>query len=688
VALNQVTAIREPDGDRDRAAGPVVRPAPTCHHQRQPMDPGETHLDKYELLALLARGGMAEILLARQQGVGFSRLVVIKRILPHLAEDPALVAMFLEEAQHAALITHPNVVQIHDVGHHEGSHYIAMELIRGPTVEEMNRAARRRARLLPLAVAAEIVVQACEGLHAAHELCDERGRHLGLVHRDVSPHNLMVTEAGVVKLVDFGIAKVRTTAMRTESGRIRGKGPYMAPEQTLGRALDRRADIFSLGTTFYELLVGVALFDRDTVFNTLKAINEDVIPPPSSVRLDVPEWIDAVVMRSLERDPELRYESAAEMGEELRLVREQHGLEGSPHLLVTHLGTECADLLALQAETIRTASELPHGPGPLPRLPGFDMTTSQVGPAARGRRLWPAIAALCVAIACGAGIVLWAVFRGAPSAPDRSGPAVVLGVAPVFNREQARKEVRPLLDYLERKVGRRFKLRVPRDYESLRSGLGLGAFDLAVLNHLQFLLARRETPGIVSLATQTYERSSSYRSEIVVRDNAGIQKVADLAGRRFCYVTPGSASGFIVPRYFFRRQGLDPERDLPGPRYSGDHAQVLRDVIRGRCDAGAVSSGAFYRAPRQGIATSRLKILATAGQIPMDIVCARPRLPARLRGAIRRALVAFRPQKHSGRPTVGERYPVDGFRAEVPDFSLFERAAREEGILPELKPRR
>jgi len=650
------------------------------------MDASGTHLDKYELLAHLARGGMAEILLARQQGVGFSRLVVIKRILPHLAEEPELIDMFREEAQHAALINHPNVVQIYDVGHHEGSHYIAMELIRGPTVAEMNRAARSRGRLLPVAVAAEIAVQACEGLHAAHELRDERGRQLGLVHRDVSPHNLMVTEAGVVKLVDFGIAKVRSTAMRTESGTVRGKGPYLAPEQTRGRPLDRRADIFSLGTTLYELLVGVALFERETVFNTLKAINEDPIPPPSSVRLDVPEGIDAVVMRALQRDPERRYETAAEMAAELRLARERNGLESSPHLLVSHLGTECADLLALQAETIRTVSELPRGPGSLPRLPGFDMTTSHVSPAPRRRRLWPVLAALGLLLACGAGIALWALPGHGPS--PTPGPAVVLGVAPVFNREQAQREVRPLLDYLERSLGRRFTLRVPRDYESLRSGLGLGAFDLAVLNHLQYLLARRETPGIVPLATETYERSASYRSEIVVRDNAGIARVADLVGRRFCYVTPGSASGFIVPRYFFRRRGLDPERDLPGPRYSGDHATVMRDVIRGRCDAGAVSSGAFYRAPRQGIATSRLRILATAGHIPMDIICARPGMPARLRRAIRSALVAFRPQQHSGRPTVGERYPVDGFRAGVPDFTLFERAAREEGILPGDSPRR
>jgi len=650
---------------------------------------GTRRLDKYELLARLAKGGMAEILLARQQDVGFSRLVVIKRILPHLAEEPELVQMFLEEAQLAALITHPNVVQIHDVGQSDGSHYIAMELIKGPTVGEINRAARRGGELLPIDVAVEIVVQVCEGLHAAHELRDEAGRPLGLVHRDVNPHNLMVTEAGVVKLVDFGIAKAQSTAMRTESGLVRGKGPYLSPEQCRGLPANRRSDVFSLGATFYELLVGAPLFERETAFMTLKAINEDPVPPPSAVRRDVPAGIDAAVLCALERDPALRFPSADEMARTLRAARERHGLGGSPRTLARHLRTACADLLARQAETIRQVVDAPPvaDDAPLPSLAGFDGASSPARPASttaparlRARR-WPVALALLVIVAAGGlGLALRLRHRG-PTRPP--GPPVVFGVAPVFRVEDARAEVRPLLDYLEGRLQRRFALRVPRDYESLRAGLATGRLHVAVLNHLQYLLARREAPGIEVLATQTYERSPTYRSEIIVRDNAGIRDVADLSGRRFCYVTPGSASGFIVPRHFLREHGMDPDRALRNPRYSGDHPQVMHDVIEGRCDAGAVSSGAFFRAPRQGIATSRLRILATAGRIPMDVICASPRLSPAVRRALRAELIRFRPLRDIGRRYLGLVYPVDGFQRDVPSFGLFEQAAREEGILPE-----
>jgi serine/threonine protein kinase len=202
-------------------------------------------LGKYEIVARLTTGGMAEIFLARQSAVGaFSRLVVVKSILPHLAEEPRFVEMFIEEARLASQINHPNVVHIFDVDQHQQTFYIAMEYIDGLSVGSICRRARKQGQLPPIPIAAEIVAQACDGLHAAHELRDGKGQLLGLVHRDISPHNLMIAKTGVVKLVDFGIAKAKTTAIKTRTGDLKGKYPYMSPEQALSEPLDRRADIF------------------------------------------------------------------------------------------------------------------------------------------------------------------------------------------------------------------------------------------------------------------------------------------------------------------------------------------------------------------------------------------------------------------------------------------------------------
>ena len=301
-------------------------------------------IGRYEVLGRIAQGGMAEIYLARQPGIGgFSRRVVLKCIIPVLAEEPRFVKMFMEESRLASQIHHPNVVQIFDVGEEDDTYFIAMEYIDGLAVGSMVTDEEGEQRALPLDVAGEIVLQACAGLHAAHKLTDEEGRPLGLVHRDISPQNLMVSTDGVVKLVDFGIAKAQDSSVTTRTGNIKGKYAYMSPEQVRGRPLDRRSDLFSLGTVLFELLTGKQLFHRNAELAILVAIIEEDYPLAHEVNSEVPEEVSEILSKALERDREDRFATAAEMGTALREVLGRLGHYTSSEILANYLETDCRD---------------------------------------------------------------------------------------------------------------------------------------------------------------------------------------------------------------------------------------------------------------------------------------------------------------------------------------------------------
>jgi hypothetical protein len=279
-------------------------------------------IGRYEIVGQLAKGGMAEILLGRINGPsGFERPVVIKRILPHLAEQPRFVDMFLDEARIAASIQHKNVVQVTDLGH-SGEHlYLVMEYLEGENLASLIKRSLTEEQSLPYGLTAYIVAEACAGLHAAHELRGEDGQPLELVHRDVSPQNVLVTYSGEVKLLDFGIAKaVVRVSPETNTGELKGKTEYMSPEQVRGLPLDRRSDVFALGVVLYELTARRRLFKRDSMLATFEAITKDPIPRPSKVARDCPPSLERVVARALERDPAARYSTAAEMRSDLLAV--------------------------------------------------------------------------------------------------------------------------------------------------------------------------------------------------------------------------------------------------------------------------------------------------------------------------------------------------------------------------------
>jgi serine/threonine protein kinase len=273
----------------------------------------------YRIVGQLAKGGMAELSLAVQTGMeGFSRVVALKRVLPSNAESAPFVQMFLDEARLAARLDHPQIVRIYELGVEQGRYFMAMEFLPGEDVQRIVELSVQANAPVAPDIAAVIVERAAEALHFAHELTDNRGSPLNLVHRDVNPSNLLLTYNGHVKVVDFGIAKAASNNFQTGEGVMKGKIAYLAPEQfTPHMQIDRRCDVFGLGIILWELLAAQKLFQRDTTAATLWAVHQGAVPALSALRPDVDEELEAIAVRALERDPAKRYQSAGEMHDAL-----------------------------------------------------------------------------------------------------------------------------------------------------------------------------------------------------------------------------------------------------------------------------------------------------------------------------------------------------------------------------------
>ncbi len=292
--------------------------------------PTVTHFGKYDLLALLATGGMAEIWLARISGMaGFEKLVVIKRLLDQLARDPEYVEMFLDEARINARLTHTNVVTVLELGQVESKYFMAMEYVPGLSVQLVGKYSTQRKGAVPQEVACGVVAQACAGLHYAHERSLPDGTPLKIVHRDISPQNLIVTFEGLVKVVDFGIARAAGRHTVTRTGFVKGKSSYMSPEQCLGQPLDRRSDVFALGIILFELGTSRRLFKRASSYQTLQAIAMGEVPPPRELNPKMDAAVEAVILRALARRKEDRFSTAEEMQEALEYAMHKARLRGA-----------------------------------------------------------------------------------------------------------------------------------------------------------------------------------------------------------------------------------------------------------------------------------------------------------------------------------------------------------------------
>ncbi len=399
---------------------------------RPPAVEGEEQLPKrfgkYTLIRKIAIGGMAEIFLALQRSVaGFEKIIVVKRILPHLAKDAQFVTMLLDEARIAATLNHPNVAQIYDVGQHDGQFYIAMEHVHGEDLRSVVRSMKgKNVTSFPLEHALAIILGMSAGLSYAHEQRTLDGEAMNIVHRDVSPQNVLITFNGDVKLVDFGIAKAgRSNAEDTKSGKLKGKVPYMSPEQAQGLELDARSDVFALGVMLFELTTGRRLFRGANEFETLKMIVEQPYPTPRSINPNIAPRLEYIIQHALEKDVAKRYQSARELQADLQdFIRHEklavssislgewmqmlfaEKLEQQKQLLLE--GRQLAEVLALQAAAEEEAER-------------NSLTGSGVRSRKPSRAPWIALVLVLLA-AAGGGSFLWMRLRAA-SRP--TGPGVI-----------------------------------------------------------------------------------------------------------------------------------------------------------------------------------------------------------------------------------------------------------------------
>jgi eukaryotic-like serine/threonine-protein kinase len=278
-----------------------------------------TKFGKYFLFDRINIGGMAEVFRAKTFGVeGFEKLLAIKRILPNIAEDEDFITMFIDEAKIAVQLNHANIAQIYDLGKIDDSYFIALEYVSGKDLRTIWERHRKHNLLFPIPVSVYIMIRACEGLDYAHRKKDAAGRDLNIVHRDVSPQNVLVSYEGEIKLIDFGIAKAANKVSKTQAGILKGKFGYMSPEQVRGLPLDRRSDIFAAGIILYELLTNERLFEGDSDFSTLEKVRNVEILPPSTFNRNISEALEKIVMKALAKETDDRFSSAYDMQEELQ----------------------------------------------------------------------------------------------------------------------------------------------------------------------------------------------------------------------------------------------------------------------------------------------------------------------------------------------------------------------------------
>ncbi len=343
----------------------------------------------FEILGRIARGGMAEIFLARERGEdGERRHVVLKRVLPEFEHNEDFLRMFLEEGQICTRLYHPNVCHVYECGEADGATFMTLEWVYGvPLRRVMRRAAETRS--IPHPIAAKIFACVASALDYVHNAQGVHGKPLNIIHRDVSPHNIMVSWDGTVKLLDFGIAKTNTKGKDTDAGVLKGKYSYMSPEQARGKEIDCRSDIFALGICMYEAITGKPLYHRETVLNTLTAITDEPVPSARHIVADVPEELDAIIKKALAKDPADRFATAGELGDALNeyLVSSREYVEQTRIALYMDAIFEDADKDPLPSRASRgtgshpslnSASGQSGSFGPFGKAPRVELTPSEI----------------------------------------------------------------------------------------------------------------------------------------------------------------------------------------------------------------------------------------------------------------------------------------------------------------------
>ncbi len=697
---------------------------------------------------------MAELFLARERQIaGVERLVVIKRILPHLASQQSFVDMFLREARIAARLAHPNIVQVYELNEEQGSYYMAMEYVHGSTVRELQLLAQEAGIKFPIEVAVAIFDQAARGLHATHELKDLDGNPLGLIHRDISPHNLMVTKEGNVKLLDFGVAKATEGIESTYSGNLKGKFAYMSPEQCMRTNLDRRSDLWALGIVIWELCVGERLFKRSNELEMMQAITNGDVARPSALGRALPIRLEDAIMKALNVDRNRRFDTVEHMRQDLVGAARQAGMNVGADRVADFVHEIAGNLLTSRDVTLKNALErsltsgesaaLLHRTGsqtfegeiaetkidnaaaensasqdivdivraqvnekPVGGDAGETAETivsniikdvdldeplntrtttkhqaakepTQTSASAEHKISDPpkksGSSALNVAMVFVAliAVSLFGYFlyqRLNPTAPDPAVEAPVLlgepmpfGWAPTVDPEVLKEEIQPLRAYLEKTLGRPVPQPISKDYNELGDELVEGKISFAMMPPFLYVTAKEKAPGITPLVFKGFDGSTTSDGHLLIRSDSDYKKLEDLKGKSFCFTDESSTTGNFLPRAYIRQNGYDPKEFIGAEHWSGDHMQVMRDLLDNKCEAAATYNGALITGRDVGIKTGKIRTLAITGHIPQDVIVAGPGVSKTEANKMREALLNFDPKKEIGEPMLGKTQRIESF---------------------------
>ncbi|MFK7929777.1 MAG: serine/threonine-protein kinase [Myxococcota bacterium] len=634
--------------------------------RRTPLGPDPLgHIGRYKLVDRLATGGMAEVFLAVDPHDDTQPLV-IKRILPHLAQDDTFVRMFLQEARIALSVRHANVVRMDKLGEHGGLPFLLMEFISGFTFRELATEANRHGMTLPDEVCIDLIAQAADGATAVHETIV--GEHREIVHRDLCPHNLMVDDDGIVKVLDFGIAKAAQGMDVTRTGALKGKITYLAPEQIQRSRVDRRTDLWTLSLVAWELLAGrrplpTALPDYDLMQHIVRG----ELPDLGEVRPDLPERLVAVIHRSLRVDPDQRYPTAQQFKRELVTAAASAGL--NPRGDTTRDFVQ--QLLARAAGDASQSSDASQsGDGSdaliakdsdvndfIPTQP--NASSYEPPPANRGWWIAATIGFLVVALSLFIGGVGIGAFFLADADPP--GEMVRITWAPVMPPEHMVRELEPLRKHIETELGQPVTFQVAPNYKATGTLLVEGSTDLAVLPPKLYLDLRERLGAELALVGVTeHDGSARVDGIIIVGRDVKAETASDLQGKRFCFTDPTSSTGYHLPRRWMQEHGLDPDTGLGTIHMSGNHHQVISDVADGTCDAGATFTAALRSAYDVELDVARTRQLDVTGHTPSDALCARLGKNTQTIKRVGEIMLAWKPANDA--KFLGDRLHLSGFR--------------------------
>ncbi len=596
---------------------------------------------KYRLGRLIGEGGMGSVY--EGEHIGLRSKVAVKLLGEGTTLDDATLARFRREARAMGAIRHDNVVTVMDVDTDEdGTPFLVMEHLEGETLSSV----LRRERHLSPSTACGIVSQVLAGLAAAHAR--------GITHRDLKPGNIFIAEQSDgtrrVKILDFGVSKLGDTAQTqnvTADGVLIGTPNFMAPEQVQGRHdIDCRADLYAAGVILYRAVTGHLPYSAPDQQELYQSIVAGTFKPPRHYRPEISQELEAVILKAMHRERDHRFQDAKKFRTAL--------LQAMPHVSIQGLFVSTrTDLVApLQAalEMATPTQDYSLGPPTQPARPSsLRAAGNGSGSAIRWGYVWtvPAVAALVC------GLLYFTIVHRSAAALEQ--PPLRVGVIRYLPTDVVERRHKPLVKYLAEELGRDVELVIADDHDQLAEMFLRGELTLAALSPYNYVRIQGNNPDVQLLASPVLGGNvNTYEGLILTRTDAGIDSLEELKGKVFCYVDPGSSSGYLYPRAILIKAGIDPDRDFKATRFGGNHLLTLRYLARGQCDGAAVFASILYDAKKHSMEPEMFRVLASTNRIPVDAYCAPGGVSSELAAKIQRALLKLTPDSKQAREVFAE----------------------------------